>query len=164
MPTLACTLCEAENGVLMDTNLDSGDTTIVGPACLPGFALSLAGAVTQGMPAEAGDAYGALFDAIAANDPRPPARAAKAPVKPRGKTAASQVSEPLPDGPDSAAGAPLIGVDADATADPAAPPLVSVLLLEPCGECGSTEGIGETDKVVCAVCGALIATRDDLAQ
>jgi hypothetical protein len=94
MPSIACSLCEEEEAVLLATSLADGDTVSVGGNCLPGYALSLAVAMTTGMPAEAAAAYGEQFDAIAANDSRP---------KPKGKPRrAHGLETPITSTPDDA--------------------------------------------------------------
>lgn len=72
-----CTFCEQEYGVLMDSDLIDGGTQVVGPTCLPGYALVLAATATTGMTSELVALYGTYFDQIAANDTRPK----KSPVK-----------------------------------------------------------------------------------
>lgn len=65
-----CTFCGEEYGVLMDSDLVDGGTQVIGPACLPGYAIMLAAAVTTGMTPELAEVYGQYFDQIAANDTR----------------------------------------------------------------------------------------------
>lgn len=55
----------------MMTDMQSGDTTVVGAGCLAGFALGFAATVSAGMTPEAATAYGEQFDQIRANDSRP---------------------------------------------------------------------------------------------
>lgn len=76
MAALTCGLCENEGAVLMYTVIENGDTINVGQACLSGFALGQAASLTEGMTPELCEAYGAQFDAIAANDKRSPVKAA----------------------------------------------------------------------------------------
>ncbi len=157
----ACTICEAETGVLMDTTLTDGDTTIVGPACLPGYALSIAAACTRGLPAEAGDAFGGLFDQISANDPRSPQRPPEAPASVPRKRKGATAAEPLPDG---ALAAPAASAAPELNALAGAHGIGRLDMVDdrqPCFSCGSTECHWETDKVECASCGATIATKDE---
>jgi hypothetical protein len=84
-----CTFCEDENGVLMVTMLNDGDTAIVGPACLAGYALGLADTATQGLPPEAAGVFDGLFDALRANDPRPAVGAAGRPGRVKAASAAA---------------------------------------------------------------------------
>lgn len=65
-----CTFCEDEYGLLMDTDLMEGDTKVIGPSCLIMYSLSLAANVTINISPELAEAYGELFDKIAANDSR----------------------------------------------------------------------------------------------
>jgi hypothetical protein len=70
VPSITCTLCEENQAVMVATNLDGGDTVAPCGPCLPGYSLSLAAAMTDGMPPEIAEAYGDMFDAVAANDSR----------------------------------------------------------------------------------------------
>lgn len=66
-----CTLCNGEQGLMLTTTLNDGDTIVIGGQCLASYVLAMAGSVTAGMSPEDCIEYGELFDAIAANDKRP---------------------------------------------------------------------------------------------
>ncbi len=68
----ACTYCGENEGALMVTNLDDGDTQIICGPDLPAYALGMAAALTDGMGPEASERYGDALDAIAAHDERTP--------------------------------------------------------------------------------------------
>jgi hypothetical protein len=111
MATPTCTMCDQEVGVLITTMLADGETVVVGGQCLPGYALEMAAAMSQGMPPELGEALGGAFDRIAANDPRPakPAtRKARGKPEPAGPPAAPDSERVVPEAvsvaPDGAAG------------------------------------------------------------
>ena len=136
-----CTFCEANEGVYMGTNLEDGDTQVACGPCLPSFALGMAAAMTAGMPQEVGEVYGAAFDAVAANDPRPP----KPPAATGGKRrAAPRAAEP------SAAATEPHGA-------------ATVPLPDGCPECKGPTATGDGHKLVCDSCGHVIATADDQA-
>jgi hypothetical protein len=161
MANLTCSLCEQEQGLLMDTNLQDGDTTIVGPACMAGYALTMAASLTEGMPPEAGEAYGELLDRIAANDPRPPKDAPRKRRGPLSKTLADDSQEPVPDSPDIHADGPAASAGTEAPPPVPSDVPVAVTLPEPCPDCGATEGTGDDAKVVCNGCGKVIATTGE---
>lgn len=71
MPQPTCTICDSEYALLIVTDWSDGETTNVGAACLPGYALSMAAGTTGGMTPEQAETYGILFDQVAANDTRP---------------------------------------------------------------------------------------------
>lgn len=95
LPT--CTFCEQNQGVLMATNLADGDTQVACGPCLPGYALGMAAAMTDGMPPEAAEAYAAAFDAIYDNDPRPGKPVRQAPAKRKGGQRAAVVAADAPE-------------------------------------------------------------------
>jgi hypothetical protein len=134
-----CTFCEQYEGVYMGTNLADGDTQVICAYDMPAFALGMAAAVTEGMTKVQADQYGESLDAIYAHDPR-------APQRPAAKAKAKAKQPPPPqDPPDSA--------QSDAA--------VTVALVPPCDQCGSTTATGDAHKLVCNECGAVIATADD---
>lgn len=67
-----CNFCEQEYGVIMVTDLIDPSTNSIGGQCLIGYAMSLAAAVTANISPDGAEAYGELFDQIAANDSRRP--------------------------------------------------------------------------------------------
>ena len=71
MAAPTCTMCEENQGVLMDTNLQDGETQVICGPCLPGYVLGMATVLTAGMSVQESEAYGPMLDAIAANDQRP---------------------------------------------------------------------------------------------
>ncbi len=87
-----CTFCEENEGVLMVTNLVDGDTQIVCGIDLPGFALGMAAAMTDGMTPEESEMHGAALDAIRAHDCRVAADS-KAGKRSGGKRAAKSAPE-----------------------------------------------------------------------
>lgn len=135
----ACTFCEQNEGVLMDTNLDDGETQVVCGPCLPGYALGIAAALTQGMTPAQAAGYGELFDQIAGNDRRPPKPPAKGA---RGKRQRATPAEQPPDGSEQAA-AGLVRLPA------------------PCPQCGGETATGDAEKLACDGCGLVLATADD---
>jgi hypothetical protein len=72
MPAPNCTMCEINQGVLMDTNLQDGETQVICGPCLPAYAICMAAALTQDMTTEGAEVYGPALDIIYANDPRAP--------------------------------------------------------------------------------------------
>lgn len=134
-----CTFCERNPGILLSANLDDGETNVVCGPDLMSYALTMAATLTQGMTPEQGQALGDLLDQIAANDPRPP-------KPPSGK---SRKPKAAPAAPEQPAGAP------------GDPERVTVTLDEPCRQCGSETATGDTVKLTCDGCGAVLATRDD---
>lgn len=164
MANLSCTLCDAESGVLMVTMLEDGDTQIVGPQCMPGYALSMAAAATQGLPRESGDAFGELFDAVAANDPRPPKspeHGSKSARKRSANTAQLEVEQStgtkLPSPPGEPGTPQTSGSGETATTTP-------VLLETPCSTCGGVAATGDDTKVTCDGCGTVLATREQQGE
>lgn len=138
MAAIQCGLCEEEGAVLMYVVMENGDTMGVGQSCLAGFALGQAASFSAGLTPELCEAYGAQFDAIAANDKR---------------NAAVAVS--------SGSGPTKSVVSAD-TATPADTPDAGHRMTQTkptCPECGSTtpnhdgDGIWDCDK-----CGATFKT------
>lgn len=81
MAGYTCTMCETNSALLLDTNLDDGECQSICGPCLPGYALSMALALTMGMTPEECEAFGELFDGIHANDVR--ASASPAPTAAR---------------------------------------------------------------------------------
>lgn len=134
-----CTFCGEYEGVLMDTNLDDGETQVVCANDILMYVLGMAAALTSGMTREQADAYAPSLDAIYANDPRGP----KPPAPPKRSKRTAGVSDPLPpDGPQ---------VDGDGL----------IALLTPCPQCGGKTAVGDADKLSCADCEAVLATADD---
>lgn len=140
MPKPACTFCGENEGVLMDTNLDDGETNVVcGPDLLM-YSLSMTASLTDGMTKEQAETFAELLDAIYAHDPRGP----KPPAPAAGRKRKVQAAPDLPpDGSEAAAD----GV---------------VALLSPCSQCGATTAHGDAEKLTCDGCGAVLATVDDL--
>lgn len=136
-----CTFCGQYEGVLMDTNLDDGETNVVCPNDLLMYSLSMAAAITDGMTKEQAEAYAEQLDAIYVHDPRGP----KPPAPARGRKPRVAAAPDLP--PDGA------GSNADG----------SVALLEPCAQCGGKTATGDAEKLVCDDCGAVLATVADLS-
>lgn len=134
-----CTYCDTYEGVLLVTNLDDGETQSVCGNDLLMYSLSMAAQLSQGMTAEQCDQYGALLDAIKANDVRP--------AKPAGRRRAPKAPDPAP--------APQ-GSDGLET-----PALTRVELPKPCEECGSMTAVGDTVKLWCEKCGTVLATADE---
>lgn len=134
-----CTLCGQYEGALIESNLDDGETQVVCGSCLLMYALSMAAALTTGMTEEQAKAYGGLLDSIRANDPRPATASA------RGSRRKTPASTP-PDEPQA-----TTGNHATST----------VALLDPCPECGSKTATGDSRKLACDGCGAVLATNDD---
>src|SRR5712691_8952762 len=65
----ACTVCGQNEGMLMVTSLDDGDTQVICGPDLPGFALGMAAGLTEGMEPDEASRYGDAFYAIAAHSP-----------------------------------------------------------------------------------------------
>lgn len=139
MPKPACTFCEVNEGVLMDTNLDDGETQVICGADLPAYALGMAAAMLQGMPRSQAEALSEALDAIYAADPR-------APKPPAGRGGRKPKGQPAPEVPPDGAQQP-------ATA--------SVDLPVPCESCGGVTATGDAEKLTCDGCGAVIATAHD---
>lgn len=137
-----CTFCGQYEGILMDTNLDDGDTQVVCTNDLMMYALSMASSLTAGMTQEQAEAYAQLLDAIYANDPRGPKP--PAPAAGRKRRSAPEPEMP-PDGSEAASDG-------------------SVALLEPCGQCGAKTATGDAEKLTCDGCGAVLATADQAAS
>lgn len=135
----ACTFCEQNEGILMATTLDDGDTQIVCGGCMPAYAIGVATAIIRGMSKQEAGPYADALDALHAADPRGPRQPPpKAGRKPRSKPAA----EPPSDAPQSHAGE-------------------SVALPEPCQVCGSVTATGDAEKLTCDGCGTVIATASE---
>lgn len=84
---------------MLFTVMESGDTEAIGPNCVPVFALGFAASMSDGMSLETCQAYGELFDQIAAHDARPKSTAAGGADsgRKRAKSApASETSESAP--------------------------------------------------------------------
>lgn len=141
MAIIPCTYCGDNRAIIMDINLGDGETASPCAVCIVPHAMNMAAAVTQGMTKEAGEAYGALFDAIAANDPRPPKPPARGGKR---KAAAEPVPDVAPDG---------------------SQPLAEGQIALPPGSCpcGSATATGDAEKLVCDGCGSVLATSDDAA-
>lgn len=137
-----CTFCGEYEGVLMDTNLDDGDTQVVCANDLLMYVLGMAAAISDGMTNEQAEAYAQSLDAIYEHDPRGPK-----PPAPRGGRKAKVTVEPElpPDGSEAA-------------------PDGSVALLTPCAQCGAKTATGDADKLTCDGCGAVLATADDIVS
>src|SRR5215469_17930637 len=118
-----CTFCGEFEGVLMDTNLDDGDTHVICGNDLMMYGLSMAASLTDGMTKEQAEAYGELLDAIYAHDPRGP----KPPPARGGKRRQAQAE------PDVA----LDGTQPDGSE--------SVALLNPCAQCGGLTATGDAE-------------------
>lgn len=135
-----CTFCGQFEGVLMDTNLDDGDTHVICGNDLLMYSLSMASSLTDGMTKEQAEAYAELLDAIYAHDPRGP----KPPPASSGrKRRVAAVPDLPPDGSES---------NADG----------SVALLAPCAQCGGLTAHGDAEKLTCDGCGAVLATVADI--
>jgi hypothetical protein len=139
MANPACTFCEQNEGVMMSTNLTDGDTVIACGACLPGYALGMAAAVTQGMEQHEALQYADALDTIYANDPRAPKSDR---LRPRGKTRKTAAPEPPAD------------VAVSYATD-------TVSLVPPCSECGGETATGDANKLTCDGCGTVIATASE---
>lgn len=126
----------------MATNLDDGTTITVCPVDVPVYALTLVIQATEGMTVEAAESIGELLDMVYANDPRKP----KATGKRRKETVVVTSADVLTSGQETA--------DGDN----------SVSLITPCAACGYTHGLGLNDRLVCAGCGAVIMTADELGS
>jgi hypothetical protein len=134
-----CTYCDTYEGHLLVTVLDDGETQSVCGNDLLMWALSMTATLTEGMTLDQAEAYSEQLDAIRANDPRP--------TKPAGrKRAPRATAEPV--APVPPGGAEL--------AD-----LTRVELPIPCESCGSETALGDSHKLVCEGCGAVIATADE---
>ena len=141
MPSIACTLCETNQAIMMSTSLDDGQTMNVCPEDMLLYSLTLAANATIGMTEETAEAFSELLDQIYANDPR-----SRKPAKKTGRRAATVSPELAPDALEG--GGTVVN---------------TVALLSPCAECGGTEGIGDADKLACSNCGAIIATADEIS-
>lgn len=139
VPKPACTFCEGNEGALIISSLDDGDTQIACGVCLPMVALGMAAQLTQGMTIDQANAYAEMLDQIHANDPRPPKPPARGGKR---KQAAADPEPPPPDGSETAA-------------------TVTIELPQPCTQCGATTATGDADKLVCDGCGAVLATADE---
>jgi hypothetical protein len=62
---IPCDLCKEETAVLMQSNLNEGDTIAVGPSCMLPFALQLAIAAAQTVTPEAGPLYAPMVAQLA---------------------------------------------------------------------------------------------------
>lgn len=135
----SCTFCETNEGVYMGTNLSDGDTQVACGPCLPSFALGMAAAMTSGMSPELAGEYADAFDAVAANDPRPP----KPPAATGGRRKpAAKTSDPP-------------------AASTGAPETATVPLPDGCPECHGPTATGDAVKLVCDTCGHVIASVDE---
>lgn len=134
-----CTYCDTYEGVLLVTNLDDGETQSVCGNDLLMYSLSMAAQLSQGMTVEQCDQFGALLDAIKANDVRP--------AKPAGRKRAPKAptADPAPQGSD--------GADM--------PALTRVDLPEACPTCGCGTALGDAVKLTCEQCGEVLATADE---
>lgn len=134
-----CTFCGEYEGILMDTNLDDGDTQVVCVNDLMMYGLSMAASFTSGMTKEQAETFSDQLDQIYANDPRGP----KPPAKGSGRKQASKPApEPAADG---------------------SQPLAEGQIEIPEGmcSCGSRTATGDTEKLVCDGCGSVLATAGD---
>lgn len=139
MPKPACTFCEGNEGALIISSLDDGDTQIACGACLPMVALGMAAQLTQGMTIDQAEAFAPMLDAIRDNDPRPP--------KPPARGGKRKAAEPPPE-PTASDGSQTAAT-------------VTIDLPQPCTQCGATTATGDDVKLVCDGCGAVIATADE---
>lgn len=134
-----CTFCEQWEGVLMDTNLETGDTQVICGSDLLMYALSMTAALTAGMTTADADTYADLLDQIRANDPRPPKPPAKGGRKPKPATEPGDLAY------DHVVDDNLTRLD----------------MPKPCTQCGGTTATGDKEKLTCDGCGAVIATADE---
>jgi hypothetical protein len=133
-----CTFCDAEDGLLMDTNLNDGETQVVGPNCLLGYILGMAAAMIGGMSEDEAKTHAEVLDTIYSLDRKPP----KPPARGGGRKPKTTVQPEIPlDEPQS-----------DATA--------TVELPDPCSQCGSKTATGDAEKLTCDGCGAVLASVD----
>lgn len=134
-----CTYCDENQGVLLVTNLDDGETQVVCGGDLVMWSLSMASQLTQGMTLEQSWEHAEALDMLKANDVRPVKAAPRS--KPR-KSAPEQVPPSAPQAPE------------------AVPP-GRVTLPEPCELCGSLTAIGDADKLTCEGCDTVLATASE---
>lgn len=133
-----CSFCGQYECVLMLTSTADGDTVTPCGNCAPGFILTMAAGVVEGMTRDDAESHAEALDALAAvRTPPPPA------VKRSGKRSgpAEPKSEPEPDPP-----TPLPG---------------ELPLLAECPKCGGivdVTGPGTTD---CPQCGTEYATESN---
>lgn len=131
-----CDYCETTEGFMLQTNLDTGDTVTVCANDYGTHVLGVALAFIQGMDDATRNAYAQILDEIATELVVPPPTPPKPPrTKSKAKGA---LAEPV-DAPPEALSMP-------------------VALDPPCAECGGTQGTGDSEKLLCDSCGAVIAT------
>lgn len=135
-----CSFCGQYECVLMLTSTADGDTVTPCGNCAPGFILTMAAGVVEGMTPEEAESHAEALDALAAVRAPVPA-----PVKRSGKRSgpAEAKSEPTPDEPVTLPGElPLLGQcpKCDHIMDVTGPGTIE------CGQCG-TEYAPESNPV-----------------
>lgn len=132
-----CTICSANEGALIITNLDNGETVTVCVADIPVYYLAGAAQYTEGMTVETAEAIAPLLDQLRANDPRP----AKPNTSRRKKTDA------------------VTPADAPATPVTAEYGPESIPLVDECPSCGNMTAFDDSVNLVCSACGTVIASE-----
>lgn len=155
-----CSFCGENEAILLDSNLDDGETQGICGEHLPMYALTMAATLTVGFTVEQSEAYGELFDQIAANDARPrPKKTGRG-----GKSSSEVTSAPAADAPPTGSTAhdPSSIPSASETVNPPSQSTDEghVSLPEPCPQCGGKSATGDEYKLTCDGCGTVLATAD----